>query len=215
MGKRFSLRSLCEFAVKITEEYSDRDLLRIIATPKSSDVLVNRDIAASSLIHRYSDRLASFIRKSKSASVDDVLQETFVRMSTNADTILDQMENRPLIAWLLVTARRIIIDQWRNRESSIGFNSACECIEGIVDGIPEPHQGGGSELAVEVRRVISMLPPNHSRRLWLVHVLDMKKGEAGRKMGEGQATFSKLYGRAVTAFAKQWLLEEDRKNSQN
>ncbi len=136
------------------------------------------------------DGLRAFIAKrvNDQAHADDILQEVFVRVHRQIDSVKDPQR---LVSWVYQITRNAIIDHYRKpgreREVPAGLSSELEVLhdppvrsELIHDGdAAEPH----AELACCLRPMIERLPADYRDAITLVEINGLTQQAAADQMG--------------------------------
>lgn len=132
--------------------------------------------------------LRAFIAKrvADEASVEDLLQEVFVRMQRGLGGL--KKESR-LMSWIYQIARHAIIDYYRARdrqpERPVGLASDLESMRPASLPV-ESSEGSGqlrTELAGCLRPMIQRLPENYRQAIILVDLEGMAQHEAAARLG--------------------------------
>jgi RNA polymerase sigma factor (sigma-70 family) len=104
---------------------------------------------------------------------EDVVQETMVRAWRSVDTLSPQSES--VMPWLATVARRIVIDQWRRRDSR-----PPEVGETALDALTSPDQTDGILHSVAVADAMRALTPAHRDVLTATVLQDRTVNQAAR-----------------------------------
>ncbi len=136
------------------------------------------------------DGLRAFIAKrvNDDGHVDDILQDVFVRVHRQMDTVNDP---RRIVSWIYQVTRNAIIDHYRKpgqqRESPVGLSSELEVLHkspAISEMIPhgpadEPH----AELARCISPMIERLSRDYREAITLVEFDGLTQQAAAQQMG--------------------------------
>lgn len=139
------------------------------------------------LVH---DGLRAFIAKriNDHGHVDDILQDVFVRVHRQVDSVSDPAR---IVSWIYQVTRNAIIDHYRSprrqREIPAGLSSKLEVIS-EVHVIPErtPHGNAGetrAELASCLRPMVERLSPAYREAITLVELEGLTQQAAAKQMG--------------------------------
>lgn len=124
----------------------------------------------------FSQQLRLFISKrvADANDVEDILQDVFVKIHTNLDTL--QEEDR-LVPWLYHIARNAIIDHYRTRRP---MEELAETM--AVDSEPaeaEPF----AQIAASLKPMIGYLPERYRQALLLTEIEGLKQTELAEELG--------------------------------
>lgn len=111
----------------------------------------------------FHEKLLSFIRKrvNGDAVANDVLQDVFVKIHKNIDTI---RQGQKLESWVYQIARNTIIDHYRTRREHV------ELPEWLALPEPDDEQEGHGEISVCLASLIEQLPEKYRRAVRLCDV---------------------------------------------
>ena len=139
------------------------------------------------LVH---DGLRAFIAKrvSDQGHVDDILQDVFVRVHRQIDSVKDPER---LVSWVYQITRNAIIDHYRKpgrqREVLAGLSSELEVLHEspVISGMI--HDGDGAEpraeLACCLRPMIEQLSQDYRDAITLVEIEGLPQHAAAEQMG--------------------------------
>ncbi len=124
----------------------------------------------------FSRQLHSFIagRIADPSSVDDLLQEVFIKIHSGIDSLGDETKIR---SWVFRIARNTVIDYYRKRKAPH------DDIDGIqvADAVEEPTVA--QEVAAGLREMVDTLPEKYARALILVEFDGLSQSELAGKLG--------------------------------
>lgn len=124
--------------------------------------------------HEYRKQLLHFIRKhtSNAADAEDILQDVFLKMLQNQDSI---KERGRLLSWLYQATRHAIIDYYRTHKK---FDS-------IVEELPTPPKDSLFPLDIGkcIQPFIAELPGHYRIPLVLSEIDGLSQGEVAQRLG--------------------------------
>ncbi|MDX2252965.1 MAG: RNA polymerase sigma factor SigZ [Nitrospira sp.] len=129
------------------------------------------------------DGLRAFIAKrvSDQSHAEDVLQEVFVRVHRQLDSVNDP---RRIISWIYQVTRNAIVDYYRKpgrrHEIPAGLSTDIEAFGGELQ---EESGDSGSELAGCLRPMIERLSQDYRDAINLVEFEGLTQQEAAKRMG--------------------------------
>jgi RNA polymerase sigma-70 factor (ECF subfamily) len=129
------------------------------------------------------DGLRAFIAKrvSDQSHAEDVLQEVFVRVHRQLDSVNDP---RRIVSWIYQVTRNAIIDYYRKpgrwHEIPAGLSADFEAFGGELQ---EESDDSGSELAGCLRPMIERLSKDYREALTLVELDGLTQQAAAQQMG--------------------------------
>jgi RNA polymerase sigma-70 factor, ECF subfamily len=136
------------------------------------------------------DGLRAFIAKrvNDQDHVDDILQDVFVRVHRQMDTVNDP---RRIVSWIYRVTRNAIIDHYRKpgrqREIPAGLSSELEVLDEVLKNSEAARrdEGGGSrsELAGCIRPMIERLSQDYRDAITLVEIGGLTQQAAAKQMG--------------------------------
>ncbi len=139
------------------------------------------------LVH---DGLRAFIAKrvNDHDHVDDILQDVFVRVHRQMDTVNDP---RRIVSWIYQVTRNAIIDHYRKpgrqREIPAGLSSELEVFEEVSKSSEATRRDEGgefrSELAGCIRPMIDRLSQDYRDAITLVEIDGLTQQAAAKQMG--------------------------------
>jgi len=139
------------------------------------------------LVH---DGLRAFIAKrvNDHDHVDDILQDVFVRVHRQMDSVNDP---RRIVSWIYQVTRNAIIDHYRKpgrqREIPAGLSSELEVFNEVSKNLEAVHQAEGgearSELSGCIRPMIEQLSQDYRDALTLVEIDGLTQQAAAKQMG--------------------------------
>ncbi len=143
--------------------------------PESMDKQMSVDIEGIYL--DFDADLRRFLRSrvSDPAAVDDVLQETYLRIHRHADTL---RENDRVQSWVYQITRNALVDYYRRQRDSV------ELPESLA--LPEDSDDDNlavRELAGSMRRLIGCLPQKYQQALLLTEFEGLKQYELAEQLG--------------------------------
>jgi RNA polymerase sigma-70 factor (ECF subfamily) len=123
-----------------------------------------------------------------SAHVDDILQETYLRLLRTAVPTRSDDELR---AYVFRIAGNLAIDYWRTTKHE------------VPDTVPERgSRSPDAGLRVDIRRLFSRLKARERQRLWLAHVEGADHAEIAAMLGLRRTSIRVLLARARRRFAR-------------
>ena len=126
---------------------------------------------------QYHAGLQGFIRSrvSDRASADDILQDVFVRIHSQMDTL---KESAKLQSWIYRIARNAIIDYYRAHKKTEELPETLTA--------PEPEEGdegSGKEIAGCIRPMIESLPEHYREAIMLSELEGLTQREVAERQG--------------------------------
>jgi len=145
---------------------------------------------AEDLWRRVHDGLRTFIarRVTDHAHADDILQEVFLRVHRQIESLADP---RRIVSWVYQITRHAIIDHYRKvggqREISSGLGTDMD-VTGMAAMVMENERDGASddlraELAACLHPMIERLPPAYREAIRLVELEGLRQHTAARRLG--------------------------------
>jgi RNA polymerase sigma-70 factor (ECF subfamily) len=135
------------------------------------------------------DGLRAFIatRVTDQGHADDILQEVFVRVHRQMDSVSDP---RRLVSWIYQVARNAIVDYYRKpgrqREVPAGLSAELEVLNEFPTISALPRHGGAAELRAElascIRPMIERLSQNYRDAITLVEIEGLTQRAAAEQM---------------------------------
>ena len=142
------------------------------------------------LWHDVRDGLRAFIAKrvNDQGHVDDILQDVFVRVHRQIDSVNDPNQ---IVSWIYQITRNAIIDYYRKsgnrREVPTGLNSELEVLNELltVSGMTRQGDAGESraELASCLRPMIERMSQDYRDAIILVEIEGLTQQAAAKQMG--------------------------------
>lgn len=142
------------------------------------------------LWHDVRDGLRAFITKrvNDQGHVDDILQDVFVRVHRQIDSVNDPNQ---IVSWIYQITRNAIIDYYRKsgnrREVPAGLNSELEVLNELltVSGMIRQGDAGESraELASCLRPMIERMSQDYRDAIILVEIEGLTQQAAAKQMG--------------------------------
>ena len=139
------------------------------------------------LVH---DGLRAFIAKrvNDQGHVDDILQDVFVRVHRQIDSVSDPGR---LVSWIYQITRNAIIDHYRKpgrqREIPSGLSAELEVIDEVPTILDKTRQGEVSEFRTELagclRPMIDRLSQEYREAITLVELEGLTQQTAAKQMG--------------------------------
>jgi RNA polymerase sigma-70 factor (ECF subfamily) len=136
------------------------------------------------------DGLRAFIarRVSDQGHVDDILQDVFVRVHRQIDSVSDPGR---LISWIYQITRNAIIDHYRKpgrqREIPLGLSAELELLDEVSETSTATHHGDATEpraeLAACLRPMIEGLSQDYRDAITLVEIDGLTQQAAATQMG--------------------------------
>lgn len=140
--------------------------------------------AASSMWEQLHDGLRAFIAKrvGNEAEIEDLLQEVFLRVHQNAES-LQELER--MVSWVFQITRNAIIDHYRSaerrRELPAGLATEIEEEKNVM--AVEEEREAKYELSHCLRPMIDRLSPEYRDAIRLVELEGLTNQEAATKLG--------------------------------
>ncbi len=133
-------------------------------------------------------------------AAEDALQEVFLRVWRNRETMPSELAIRP---YLFTAVRHAVRDQWRSgmRESAAFANYTRTMLDESEPNVPGDalERVSAGELAIAIEQAVAALPPR-SREAWLlVREQGMTHAEAAQIMGVSVNTVRVQMTRALAA----------------
>ncbi len=136
------------------------------------------------------DGLRAFIAKrvNDQGHVDDILQDVFVRVHRQIDSVNDP---RRLVSWIYQVTRNAIIDHYRKpgrqREVPAGLSSELEVLNEVHAISEMTHQGDAADLRAELagclRPMIERLSQDYRDAISLVELKGLTQQAAAKHLG--------------------------------
>lgn len=122
--------------------------------------------AFSQLYQHYYKKLYLFCLRmtSDTGSAEEVLQESFIKAWRGLPKF---RQDSSFYTWIRQIASRLVIDKVRLKESNIWHN-AVEIEESSFHSAKENHQGMGLDKAIDLEKMISLLPKG-ARSVFVLH----------------------------------------------
>ena len=132
----------------------------------------------------FSKGLRAFIagRVSNDSNVDDILQDVFVKIHMNIDSLEDDTKIR---SWIFQIARITVIDYYRKQKNGPGYIDAIP-IEDTADDSPMYEmleESPAREIASGLRGMVDELPEKYSQALYLVEFQGLSQVELAKRLG--------------------------------
>ncbi len=144
----------------------------------------NRNYSIESVWENFSTVLRNFIssRVSNHSYVDDILQDVFIKIHMNVDSLKDSTKIR---SWVFQIANNTIIDFYRKQKIktedidsvSMKDDFSNSPMEKLLDKSPE------QEIASGLRQMINTLPEKYSQALYLVELEGLSQVELANRLG--------------------------------
>jgi RNA polymerase sigma-70 factor (ECF subfamily) len=124
----------------------------------------------------FGQRLRSFILKriDDPRDADDILQEVFIKIHTNLDSLQD---DRRLVPWLYQITRNTIIDHYRSRKVGVPLPETLAIDVELAEKDPI------TQLAAGLRDMLACLPDKYRQALLLTELEGMKQQELAEQLG--------------------------------
>ncbi len=124
----------------------------------------------------FAEELKWFIRKQikDSFDADDILQEVFIKIHRNIDSLNDETKIR---AWIYQITRNTIIDFSRQRKIISGEFPHVDFFEEYKEDNP------ADRLAASIKKMIDELPPKYAEPLCLNECYGLAQKEVAEKIG--------------------------------
>ena len=124
----------------------------------------------------FNQQLRLFIQRriSDPADADDILQDVFIKIHTNLDSL---QEKDRLSSWLFAVTRNTITDFYRTRRQSVSLP------EQIADEDEPVKNEKVSQLALGLRHMIVLLPEKYREALILTEIQGLSQQEMANRLG--------------------------------
>jgi len=124
----------------------------------------------------FGEQLRGYIsrRISDSSSIDDILQDVFVKIHSNIETLDDETKIR---SWVYQITRNTIIDYYRRRKI------IHEDIETVHVAEEPDEETPAQEIASGLRTIVESLPEKYAEALLFVEFQGMSQIELAKKLG--------------------------------
>ena len=136
------------------------------------------------------DGLRAFIAKrvNDQGHAEDILQEVFLRVHRQIDSVQDA---RRIVSWIYQVTWNAIIGHYRKpgrqREVPSGLIAELEVIDEVLESLTAPHHGDTAEpraeLACCLRPMIEQLSPDYRDAIALVEIEGLPQQAAAKQMG--------------------------------
>ena len=163
---------------------------------------LDRWFAEEVLIHE--GPLVRFLRRSwpRQDEVDDILQDTYVRVYEAAAKALPQAPK----SLLFTTARHLMIDRVRRRRvvsiEAVGGLGELDHLNVLIDEPSSETRASARQELRHLARAFDALPPRCRDVLWLRRVEDLPQKEVAQRLGISAKAVEKALARAVQLLAK-------------
>ena len=124
----------------------------------------------------FNHQLRLFIQRriSDPADADDILQDVFLKIHTNLDSLQDKDRLSP---WLFTVTRNTITDYYRTRRQSVSLPNQ------IADEDEPVEDEKVSQLALGLRYMIVLLPEKYREALILTEIQGLSQQEMANRLG--------------------------------
>jgi RNA polymerase sigma-70 factor (ECF subfamily) len=162
---------------------------------------LDRWFAEAILIHE--GPLVRFLRRSWPSrdEVDDILQDTYVRVFESAAKALPQAPK----SFLFTTARHLMIDRIRRRRvvsiEAVGGLGELDHLNVLIDEHSSETKASARQELRHLAAAFDALPPRCRDVLWLRRVEDLPQKEVAQKLGIPAKAVEKALARAVQLLA--------------
>jgi RNA polymerase sigma-70 factor (ECF subfamily) len=140
-------------------------------------------VSTESIWNACADKLRLFISKRVSGSsvVDDILQDVFIKIHENIDTIKDDAK---ISSWIYQITRNSIIDYYRkNKVRFADINSFPENeLNALHDADPLTENEYEKHIASGLQKMINALPEKYAQALYMVEINGMSQVELAKKL---------------------------------
>lgn len=145
-------------------------------------------LSTESIWNACSDQLRAFISKriSNSSMVDDILQDVFIKIHENIDTVKDEAK---ISSWIYQITRNSIIDYYRkNKIRLTDINSFSEYeLNALYDKDPFTENEHERLIASGLQKMIDVLPEKYAQALYMVEIKGMSQVELANKLKISQS----------------------------
>lgn len=145
-------------------------------------------LSTESIWNACSDQLRAFISKriSNSSMVDDILQDVFIKIHENIDTVKDEAK---ISSWIYQITRNSIIDYYRkNKIRLTDINSFSEHeLNALHDAGPLTENEYEKNIAAGLQKMIDVLPEKYAQALYMVEIKGMSQVELANKLKISQS----------------------------
>jgi RNA polymerase sigma-70 factor (ECF subfamily) len=124
----------------------------------------------------FSDQLKKFIfrKVSDTSAADDILQDVFIKIHSNIDSLKDELKVR---GWIYRITRNSIIDYYRNKRNVKTALKDIHSYEMFTEDDAE------KEIADGLERLVKKLPTKYSEAIILTEFEGLKQKELADKIG--------------------------------
>ena len=140
-------------------------------------------LSTESIWNACSDQLRAFISKriSNSSMIDDILQDVFIKIHENIDTVKDEAK---ISSWIYQITRNSIIDYYRkNKIRLTDINSFSEHeLNALHDKDPLIENEHEKLIASGLQKMIDVLPEKYAQALYMVEIKGMSQVELANKL---------------------------------
>ena len=125
---------------------------------------------------RFQTRLRQFIRKRipDTEDAEDVLQEVFIKIHTNMESLRDKTK---LQSWIYQVARNAIVDYYRDRKPVTEVTEQTAISKDTTDEKSE------TEISECIKALIDELPEGYREALYLTQYQGLTQKEMGERLG--------------------------------
>lgn len=126
----------------------------------------------------YSEPLKRFIQKrvANEQDAEDILQEVFVMVYQNIDSLMDEHK---IHGWIYKITRNKIIDYYRSKDKKLDVVKLADEFESTIDD----DDSSNAEIASCLKSMIDSLPEEYKQAILLTEFQDMTQKELSQKMG--------------------------------
>lgn len=124
----------------------------------------------------FSNQLRSFILHhiSDISTADDILQDVFIKIHSQIDTLRDDMKIR---AWVYQIARNTIIDYYRKRKVNVENLDTINKVDDNFNDSP------AQEIALGLEEMVNDLPEKYAQALILTEFQGLTQKDLAKKIG--------------------------------
>jgi RNA polymerase sigma-70 factor (ECF subfamily) len=164
-------------------------------------IAVGEPEAVRLVIARYERPLLRLLRRAtgSSASVDDLFQETWIRVVRSANSY---DPHQPFPAWLFAIAWNRVRDHWSRRKPDTGDATDLTLLP--APGASAEEQLMQKSEAQQMRRAVASLPTALAEALLLRYFEDLSEREISQRLGVPQGTVKSRLHYGLRKLATVW-----------
>jgi RNA polymerase sigma-70 factor (ECF subfamily) len=134
------------------------------------------DRGIDKLWDEFNEKLKSFILKRipDTQAAEDVLQEVFIKIHTNMESLRDKTK---LQSWVYQVTRNAIVDYYRSRKP------VTEVTEQMAVSEDTPDKKSQAEISECIQALIEELPEGYKEAIYLTQYQGLTQTEMGKRLG--------------------------------